>query len=101
MIFLIVLVAWTAWRGVELSVKLLIVLGVIEAVIVLALGIWGLASPGPGGLNLQWLTTAGHLGNAHGLFLGVVFAIFAITAGTRRPRWPRRASIPGGTSPAR
>jgi amino acid transporter len=79
MIFLIVLVAFTAWRGVELSVKLLIVLGVIEAVIVLALGIWGLASPGPGGLNLHWLTTAGHLGNAHGLFLGVVFAIFAIT----------------------
>jgi amino acid transporter len=79
MIFLIVLVAWTAWRGVELSVKLLIVLGIIEAVIVLALGVWGLASPGPGGLNLQWLTTAGHLGNAHGLFLGVVFAIFAIT----------------------
>jgi amino acid transporter len=79
MIFLIALVAWTAWRGVELSVKLLIVLGIIEAVIVLALGVWGLASPGPGGLNLQWLTTAGHLGNAHGLFLGVVFAIFAIT----------------------
>ncbi len=79
MIFLIVLVAWTAWRGVELSVKLIIVLGIIEAIIVLALGVWGLASPGPGGLNLHWLTTAGHLGNAHGLFLGVVFAIFAIT----------------------
>lgn len=79
MIFLIALVAWTAWRGVELSVKLLIVLGIIEGVIVLALGLWGLASPGPGGLNLHWLTAAGHSGNLHGLFLGVVFAIFAIT----------------------
>lgn len=79
MVFLIVLVAWTAWRGVELSVNLIIVLGVIEGVIVLALGLWGLASPGPGGLNLHWLTAAGHSGQLHGLFLGVVFAIFAIT----------------------
>lgn len=45
----------------------------------LALGLWGLASPGPGGLNLHWLTAAGHSGQLHGLFLGVVFAIFAIT----------------------
>jgi amino acid transporter len=79
MIFLIALVAWTAWRGVELSVKLIIWLGIIEGVIVLALGLWGLADPGPGGLNLHWLTAAGHSGNLHGLFLGVVFAIFAIT----------------------
>ena len=79
MIFLIVLVAWTAWRGVELSVNLIIVLGIIEAVIVLALGLWGLARPGPGGLNLDWLTTIGHGDQLHGLFLGVVFAIFAIT----------------------
>jgi amino acid transporter len=79
MIFLIALVAWTAWRGVELSVKLLIVLGIIEGVIVLALGLWGLADPGPGGLNLHWVTAAGHSGQLHGLFLGVVFAIFAIT----------------------
>jgi amino acid transporter len=79
MIFLIALVAWTAWRGVELSVKLIIWLGIIEGVIVLALGVWGLANPGPGGLNLHWLTAAGHSGQLHGLFLGVVFAIFAIT----------------------
>ena len=79
MIFLIALVAWTAWRGVELSVNLIIVLGIIEGVIVLALGLWGFASPGPGGVNLDWLSTAGHSGNLHGLFLGVVFAIFAIT----------------------
>jgi amino acid transporter len=79
MIFLIALVAWTAWRGVELSVNLIIVLGVIEGVIVLALGLWGFASPGPGGVSLGWLSAAGHSGNLHGLFLGVVFAIFAIT----------------------
>lgn len=79
MIFLIALVAYTAWRGVELSVNLIIALGIIEGVIVLALGLWGLASPGAGGVNFQWLTTISHSGNLHGLFLGVVFAIFAIT----------------------
>jgi amino acid transporter len=79
MVFLIVLVAWTAYRGVELSVKLIIVLGIIEFVIVLALGLWGLAVPGPGGINVHWLTSATSSGQLHGLFLGVVFAIFAIT----------------------
>src|SRR5215468_10603987 len=79
MVFLIALVAWTAWRGVELSVKLIIVLGIIEFVIVLALGLWGLAVPGPGGINVHWLTSATSSGQLHGLFLGVVFAIFAIT----------------------
>jgi amino acid transporter len=75
MIFLILFVAWTGWRGVELSVKLLIGLGVIEALIVLALAINGFASPGSGGVNFGWLSFS----HAHGLFLGVVFAIFAIT----------------------
>ncbi len=75
MVFLILFVGYTGWRGVELSVRLLIVLGVIEALIVLALAVNGFASPGPGGVNFGWLTFS----NAHGLFLGVVFAIFAIT----------------------
>ncbi len=47
MIFLILFVGYTGWRGVELSVRLLIVLGVIEAAIVIALAINGFASPGP------------------------------------------------------
>ena len=75
MVFLILFVGYTAWRGVELSVRLLIVLGIFEALTVFALAINGFASPGPGGVNLHWLTFS----NAHGLFLGVVFAIFAIT----------------------
>jgi amino acid transporter len=79
MIFLILLVAYTGWRGVELSVNLLIVLGIIEAVIVLALAITGFANPGSGGVNLGWISNSFHASNLHGLFLGVVFAIFAIT----------------------
>jgi amino acid transporter len=64
MVFLILFVGYTSWRGVELSVRLLIVLGIIEALIVLALAVNGFASPGPGGVNLGWLSFS----NAHGLF---------------------------------
>jgi amino acid transporter len=78
MLFLVVLMAVTAWRGVELSVNLVIVLGIIEATIVLILALWGFASPGSGGVNLNWLVPS-HAPDFHGLFLGVVFAIFAIT----------------------
>jgi amino acid transporter len=78
MIFLIVLVAVTAWRGIELSTGIVVVLGVIETLIVLALAISGFADPGSGGVNLQWLNP-GNAPSAHGLFLGIVFAIFAIS----------------------
>ena len=78
MVFLIVFVAYTAWRGIELSVKLLIALGLIEGLIVLVLGC-GACHPAPGGNNLSWVPTRFKGGNLHGLFLGVVFAIFAIT----------------------
>src|SRR5215469_2565440 len=96
MIFLILFVAYTGWRGVELSVNLLIVLGIFEAVIVFALAINGFASPGAGGVNLNWISNSFHGSNLHGLFLGVVFAIFAITGWdaaaplTEKSRDPKR-----------
>jgi amino acid transporter len=78
MVFLIILVAATAYRGIELSTGLIVVLGIIEILIVLALAISGFADPGSGGINLHWLNP-GNAPSGHGLFLGVVFAIFAIT----------------------
>jgi amino acid transporter len=78
MIFLIVLVTATAWRGIELSTGLVVVLGLIETVICLALAISGFIDPGKGGVNLHWLNP-GNAPSGHGLFLGVVFAIFAIS----------------------
>lgn len=78
MVFLIALVALTAWRGIELSTGLVVVLGVIETLIVLALAISGFINPGSGGINLHWLNP-GNAPSGHGLFLGVVFAIFAIS----------------------
>jgi amino acid transporter len=78
MVFLIVFVAWTAYRGIELSTKVLITLGLFETAVVLALAINGFANPGPGGVTLDWINP-GNAPSGHGLFLGVVFAIFAIT----------------------
>ena len=83
MVFLIALVAFTAHWGIELSTGLLIVLGLFETLIVVALAIAGFADPGPGGINFQWLNPQ-NAPSGHALFLGVVFAIFAIAAGRRR-----------------
>jgi amino acid transporter len=54
-----------------------VVLGVIETVIVVALGISGFADPGPGGDNLDWVNPH-NAPTGHALFLGVIFAMFAI-----------------------
>jgi amino acid transporter len=78
MVFLIALVALTAWRGIELSTGVIVVLGVIETLIVVALAISGFIDPGSGGVNLQWLNP-GNAPSGHALLLGVVFAIFAIS----------------------
>jgi amino acid transporter len=78
MIFLIVLVAVTAYRGIEISTEIVIVLGIFETLIVLALAISGFADPGKGGINLDWINP-GNAPSGHALFLGVVFAIFAIS----------------------
>lgn len=78
MVVIIAFVAFTAWRGVELSIKLLIVMGAIEIIVVLALSIWGFVLPGDGGITLDWVIPS-NAPSTSGLFLGVVFAIFALT----------------------
>jgi amino acid transporter len=78
MVFLIALVAYTSYRGIELSTRLVVTLGLIETAIVFALGVSGFIDPGQGGINVHWLNP-GNAPSGHGLFLGVVFAIFAIT----------------------
>jgi amino acid transporter len=78
MIFLIILVAVTAYRGIELSTGVVVVLGIVETLIVLALALSGFADSGSGGVNLHWLNPS-NAPSGHALFLGVVFAIFAIS----------------------
>src|SRR3954447_24201299 len=69
MVFLIILVALTAYRGIEISTSLVVVLGIIETVIVLALAISGFVDSGPGGVNLDWVNPS-NAPTAHALFLG-------------------------------
>jgi amino acid transporter len=78
MIFLIALCLYTGYRGVELSVRLILILGLIETVIVLALGLTGFFRPGADGVSAS-VFDPGSAPNFHGLALGVIFAIFAIT----------------------
>jgi amino acid transporter len=72
------LVIYFAYQGIVLSEKGLIITGTIEIVIMVALAISGLASPGPGGFSLAPLNP-GNFGLATNLFLGVVFSIFAFS----------------------
>jgi amino acid transporter len=74
----VALVIFFAYQGIAISEKALIVTGLIEIVIMVALAVTGLASPGPGGFSFAPLNP-GHFGLAGNLFLGVVFSIFAFS----------------------
>jgi amino acid transporter len=72
------LVIWWAYAGIAVSEKLLLITGGIEIVLMVALAISGLASPGPGGFSAAPLNP-GNFHLAGNLFLGVVFSIFAFS----------------------
>jgi amino acid transporter len=74
----VALVIFFAYQGIAISEKALIITGLIEIVIMVALAFTGLASPGPGGFSFGPLNP-GHFGLAGNLFLGVVFSIFAFS----------------------
>jgi amino acid transporter len=69
-------VAWTAYRGVKVSERVLVIMGLTEIAIMIALAISGLASPGPGGFNFKPFNPA-LVPSGGALFLAVVFSIFA------------------------
>jgi len=72
------LVIYFAYQGIAISEKALIITGSIEIVLMVALAITGLASPGKGGFTFAPLNP-GNFGLAGNLFLGVVFSIFAFS----------------------
>jgi amino acid transporter len=74
----VALVIFFAYQGISISEKALIITGLIEIVIMVALAFTGLFSPGPGGFSWAPLNP-GHFGLASNLFLGVVFSIFAFS----------------------
>ncbi|HEX7472705.1 MAG TPA: APC family permease [Candidatus Limnocylindrales bacterium] len=78
MVVAVSIVAVIQYRGVQVSGKTLVITGGIELVVVSVLGLWSLASPGPGGLNLKPFDP-GNATSISGLFLAAVFAIQAFT----------------------
>jgi amino acid transporter len=74
----VALVTLFSYRGVELSVRVIVALGVLEIIAVLALAISGLIDPGPGGFSLKPFDP-GSAPNFNSLYLGVVFSIFLFT----------------------
>jgi amino acid transporter len=76
----IVFVTVIIYRGVKISGRTLIVLASIEIAILLAFALSGFLSAGPGGFTFETFTVddAPDYG-VNGLFVGVVFAIFAFT----------------------
>jgi amino acid transporter len=76
-IFLVIVTAFTAF-GISLSAKAMAVLVFFEVGIFFALGLSGLASPGPGGFNGSSFNPQ-NLPSTSGLYLGVVFTILALS----------------------
>ncbi len=71
-------VAFLAWRGLALSVKVLVGLGLTEMAIVFSLALSGFASPGPGGFNFSsWVPS--HSLSGEGFALAIVFSLQALT----------------------
>jgi amino acid transporter len=77
-IVLLVIAIVIVGRGISISTKALVVLGLLEIAIVVALAISAVISPGPGGFSLAPLNP-GNASSAQGLYLGVVFSIFAFS----------------------
>ena len=67
-----------AYRGIVISVRFLVVMGVFEILVGLSLSLTGVFHPGPGGVNLTGFNPA-HIGNSSCFFLAIVLSIFAFT----------------------
>lgn len=78
MIVVILGVALLQYRGISLSGRTLLVLGLIEIGLVVLLGIWSIANPGPGGINLISYNPR-NIVNFGGFALAVVFSLQAFT----------------------
>jgi amino acid transporter len=75
--FLAIVTVFTLF-GISLSAKAMLILGGLEVLIFLVLGVSGLISPGPGGFNFQSFNPSS-LPSFNGLYLGVVFTILALS----------------------
>jgi len=65
------------YRGVTISAKAMLILGLAEIAVVFLLSAWGVVDPGPGGLNLEGFNPSNT--STHGLWFAVVFSVFALS----------------------
>jgi len=72
------LITVLVYYGVEISARTMVVLGVAEIAIVVGLALTGLLRPGSGGINFRSYNPM-NAPSANGLYLGVVFSIFAFS----------------------
>ncbi len=78
MIVTVTAVALLQYRGITISGRVLLVLGIIEMGLVALLAIWALANPGPGGVNFISYNPA-NIPNLGGFALAIVFSLQAYT----------------------
>ena len=78
MVLTTLLIGFLAYRGIEISVKFTMVVGIAEVLLLLALAAAGLIWPGKGGVNLDAFDYR-HIPSSSGLALAVVYAIFCIS----------------------
>jgi amino acid transporter len=82
MLVVLPIIAALGYYGIRLSVRTVVVLGSIEFLIVLALGLSGLISPGHGGFTLSSFDPGfnpGGIATASGFTLAVVFTVQGLT----------------------
>jgi amino acid transporter len=76
------LIALVGYLGIALSVRAIVVVGAMEFLIVLALSLWGLFDPGPGGFTFQSFTygfNPGDIATATGFSLAIVLTVQGLT----------------------
>jgi amino acid transporter len=67
-----------AYRGLAISIRVLVIMTVFEMIVGLGLAITGLFNPGPGGVTLSGFNP-GNIDSSSAFFLAVVLSIFAFT----------------------
>jgi amino acid transporter len=76
------LVTWAGYTGISFSIKWIVVVGLAEFVIVLALGLSGLVDPGPGGFTFATFSPSFNpagIATASGFFIVVVLTVQGLT----------------------
>src|SRR6202040_1901690 len=68
--------AVSSWFGIKISARVLVILSLAELVILIALGGWGIFSPGPGGFNFKSFNP-GSAPSFSAIGLGVLYTVTA------------------------